>query len=522
MPSSDFHWSIKYAASGGVGILSAFAATVVPNLLQLFLVVLAVALLGYAGLGASWHWFRTRKVKISEPVTKIVTNPIPIRRAIRHVAVCIGEASADAQGYPNSRAAIRQEAIARRLNIYGRLQIRKVNLGNMRSFYEHVEQIVPAYWNSSTISQSAAFPHPFPVQETGPEPETAWEDTDCTAYSELLVDEIEVKSISWQNHSRESARPEQIWRSPPSFEWPRKEDDSLPRLVIKRVAPDGSRLPLPVLEIEFTIANPGPPTSFHHWQLWVKMIDGKIIGTDMEGTLGLDADGDLYTKPLETGGTRGTKYERFHHALSDFDELQKPGTAYLIRTFDIKDREIKALHVIDPKMSSTLNPAISPPPSQPQKTERSPASRPFTLEGIIENSRADRRAEYLQRSAREADSRADFGAWDRCPVLTINETACLWSGERPVSENTKLSQLAAIIRSELIDAGNSDGLIVEPIPTDEPEMKRAIRSAQARFAEMVGAKPSKTFSDSRVTRENLRKYALTKGERPLFLFPEDR
>jgi hypothetical protein len=61
MARPGFHWSIKYAASFGGGILSAFAATIVPSLWQLAAVAFAVILLGYSAVGAFWHLLRTRK-----------------------------------------------------------------------------------------------------------------------------------------------------------------------------------------------------------------------------------------------------------------------------------------------------------------------------------------------------------------------------------------------------------------------------------------------------------------------------
>ena len=61
MGASDFHWSIKYAASAGVGILSAVVATIAPTEWQFWAAGLALILLGYAGIGAAWHLWRHRK-----------------------------------------------------------------------------------------------------------------------------------------------------------------------------------------------------------------------------------------------------------------------------------------------------------------------------------------------------------------------------------------------------------------------------------------------------------------------------
>ena len=57
-PTPSLPWWIKYAASAGVGLLSAFAATVVPSLWQYVLVGAAIVLLGIAGIGTVWHWWR--------------------------------------------------------------------------------------------------------------------------------------------------------------------------------------------------------------------------------------------------------------------------------------------------------------------------------------------------------------------------------------------------------------------------------------------------------------------------------
>lgn len=104
--------------------------------------------------------------------------------------------------------------------------------------------------------------------------------------------------------------------------------------------------PIPVISISFAISNPGTPTTFHDWQLWVQPTDGESVGIRLGRKLGLDPDGDLYTKPLETGGSRSTTYKILHYALADFDKMSKVGTVYSVRALDIKDREIKVEYVI--------------------------------------------------------------------------------------------------------------------------------------------------------------------------------
>jgi hypothetical protein len=63
----------------------------------------------------------------------------------------------------------------------------------------------------------------------------------------------------------------------------------------------------------------------------------------MEGRFGLDAGGDLRTKPLETGEKRHATYETVHYALP-YDAMQKSGTVFIICTLDGKDKEITAQH----------------------------------------------------------------------------------------------------------------------------------------------------------------------------------
>jgi hypothetical protein len=114
-----------------------------------------------------------------------------------------------------------------------------------------------------------------------------------------------------------------------------------------------------------------------------------------------------------------------------------------------------------------------------------------------------------------SEQKLDFTAWDRVLVFTIRQAAQLWSEERPTRQG-QLSQFAEIVQRELIEAGNQNKLIIEA-PPPMPDLLRMLLLAVA----ATGKTLSKT-SDSEVTRENLCAYALSKNERPLFLFPENR
>jgi hypothetical protein len=119
--------------------------------------------------------------------------------------------------------------------------------------------------------------------------------------------------------------------------------ENIAKLTITRTLVGKSDTGLPLLSIEFSISNHGPPTTFHDWELWIRPPEFKSVGVKMEGRLGLDADGDLLTKPLETGGKRHATYDIVHYALP-YDAMQKSGTVFTIRTLDAKDREITAQH----------------------------------------------------------------------------------------------------------------------------------------------------------------------------------
>lgn len=102
--------------------------------------------------------------------------------------------------------------------------------------------------------------------------------------------------------------------------------------------------PLDAIWISFAIANPGPPSTFHDWELWATPANSKSVGVKLEGSLGL-GDDDLRTRPLETGGRRIGKLEIVHYALN-VTEICTPGTLITIRVKDVREREIQARYLI--------------------------------------------------------------------------------------------------------------------------------------------------------------------------------
>jgi hypothetical protein len=122
-----------------------------------------------------------------------------------------------------------------------------------------------------------------------------------------------------------------------------------------------------------------------------------------------------------------------------------------------------------------------------------------------------------QQAELKSEQKVDVTAWDRVSVFTIRQAAQLWSGNRPTSSG-QLSQLAEVVQRELIEAGNQNKIIIET-PPPMSDLQRML----LQLGVLATGRPlSKTFVDSEVTRENLRTYALSKNERPSFLFPEDR
>jgi hypothetical protein len=116
-----------------------------------------------------------------------------------------------------------------------------------------------------------------------------------------------------------------------------------------------------------------------------------------------------------------------------------------------------------------------------------------------------------------AEQTLDLTAWDRVPVFTIRQAAQLWSGERP-TPNGQLSQFAEVVQRELIEAGNQNKITIEAPPPMSDFHRLLLQLAVLATGRALG----KTFVNSEVTRENLRAYALSTNERPLFLFPENR
>jgi hypothetical protein len=148
---------------------------------------------------------------------------------------------------------------------------------------------------------------------------------------------------------------------------------------------------------------------------------------------------------------------------------------------------------------------------------RNPISDYLMVQGILKNGRENEGAAFLERKRVEADRRADYEAWDRVPVLSLIQAAQLWAGERPVEKDDDISQMAAIVLKELVAGANAGKLIAAP--ATYPDWMLFVGKATAAI---IGADVGEHDRLSRATRENLRAYAVEKGERPLFVFPEDR
>jgi hypothetical protein len=58
-------WWVKWAFSGGVGLLSAFAATIVPGAIQFLLVGVGVLLIVVAAIGTAWHYWHVPKTLVA-------------------------------------------------------------------------------------------------------------------------------------------------------------------------------------------------------------------------------------------------------------------------------------------------------------------------------------------------------------------------------------------------------------------------------------------------------------------------
>ncbi len=118
------------------------------------------------------------------------------------------------------------------------------------------------------------------------------------------------------------------------------------KLAIRDVAQYPGFLGPAVIGISFSISNPGPPTTFHGWEIEIQLSTGNVYKRKMDGTLGLDAEGDLQLKPLEQGGRRSTTWEFCDLRENSWSTFLKPGTRYTMRTFDIQEREISATFVL--------------------------------------------------------------------------------------------------------------------------------------------------------------------------------
>jgi hypothetical protein len=124
------------------------------------------------------------------------------------------------------------------------------------------------------------------------------------------------------------------------------ERTTRPILTITRAAlgfgPLGSGIP--ILVVNFSIANPGPPTTFRDWELWIEPVNGESVGIRMTNVR-FENDDDLGIRPLETGGRRNASYQGFHHSF-DFSTMRMAGALFYVKTYDVRDREIKGCYTL--------------------------------------------------------------------------------------------------------------------------------------------------------------------------------
>jgi hypothetical protein len=172
-------------------------------------------------------------------------------------------------------------------------------------------------------------------------------------------------------------------------------------------------------------------------------------------------------------------------------------------------------------------------PEKVQKTSapRVPAGNPldFSLRGMMQRSANNnleiRKHEASERVRLEAGRAADFVAWDRVNLFTLRQAAHLWGSERPTEGMERLSQHTQIVLKELVQAAIETSLPTKPPYNDnDSESDRKMWAFIAIDDSKLGLNDStaEISSHSLVTRADLRAFAETKGERPLFLFAEDR
>lgn len=122
-----------------------------------------------------------------------------------------------------------------------------------------------------------------------------------------------------------------------------------------------------------------------------------------------------------------------------------------------------------------------------------------------------------ERQRIEAAKAADFRASDRLDEFTLKQAAQYWVGDRPAKKDEEMTQQATIVLRELISVAN--GGLLTASPATYPEWMLTLG---ATIATVFDLRVGQHDGNSSATRKSLRAYALSKPERPLFLFPEDR
>jgi hypothetical protein len=121
----------------------------------------------------------------------------------------------------------------------------------------------------------------------------------------------------------------------------------IPTLNISRVfiGVDPVTLRLPILVVDLSLANPGPPSTFRDWKLQIQPIFGKRVTISISINFG-DDYGDLSTKPLETGGQRFATYAAFHPSF-DFPAMRKASSTFIVKARDVRGRQISARYILE-------------------------------------------------------------------------------------------------------------------------------------------------------------------------------
>jgi hypothetical protein len=122
----------------------------------------------------------------------------------------------------------------------------------------------------------------------------------------------------------------------------------IPILNISRIfiGVDPVTLRLPILVVDLSLANPGPPSTFRDWKLQIQPIFGKTRVTISISINFGDDYGDLSTKPLETGGQRFATYAAFHPSF-DFSAMRKASSTFIVKARDVRGRQISARYILE-------------------------------------------------------------------------------------------------------------------------------------------------------------------------------